>query len=101
LELTGVDKDEPVIPASYELYQNYPNPFNAATTITFRTSETGMVNLAIYNAAGQLVETLVDEQKRSGLHTVEWNARGVASGVYFYRLTAGTYSSTKKCVIVR
>ncbi|KPL19076.1 MAG: hypothetical protein AMJ92_05125 [candidate division Zixibacteria bacterium SM23_81] len=101
LGLTGVDKDEHAIPSSYELYQNYPNPFNATTTITFRISEAGMVNLAVYNAAGQLVEILVDEQKGTGLHMVEWNARGVASGVYFYRLTAGTYTSTKKCVIVR
>jgi flagellar hook assembly protein FlgD len=57
--------------------------------------------MAVYNVAGQLVQTLVDEQKDSGLHSVEWDARGIASGVYFYRLTAGDHSSAKKCVIAR
>jgi photosystem II stability/assembly factor-like uncharacterized protein len=101
LEPSGAEMDEGLIPTSYQLFQNYPNPFNATTTIQYRLSKPEMVRMAVYNVAGQLVQTLVDEQKDSGLHSVEWDARGIASGVYFYRLTAGDHSSAKKCVIAR
>jgi photosystem II stability/assembly factor-like uncharacterized protein len=98
---TGADADQKVTPAAYALYQNYPNPFNAKTTIAYRLPEPNFVNLSIYNVAGQLVETLVDEHQISGLHTVAWNARKVSSGVYFYRLTVGDHSSIRKCVLIR
>ena len=101
LEPTGADSKPPVIPASYQLLQNHPNPFNASTNISFRLPKGGVVNLSVYNVAGQLVETLTDGYRDVGLHTVEWNAQEVSSGVYFYRLTVGNHRSVKKCVLIR
>jgi len=89
------------LPTDFELLQNYPNPFNATTNIRYRTSEAGMVQLAVYNVAGQLVETLVDEYEEAGLHAVQWSAQDIASGVYLYRLTVGEHTLARKCVVVR
>ena len=59
------------------------------------------MNLSIYNVVGQLIETLVNEYDNAGFHTVEWNASRVGSGVYFYRIEAGEYTETKKCLILK
>ncbi|MFC1683748.1 T9SS type A sorting domain-containing protein, partial [Candidatus Zixiibacteriota bacterium] len=101
LNPTGVEQEQQTVPANFELFQNYPNPFNATTTISYRTSEAGMVHLAVYNVAGQLVEALVDEYKEAGRQTVKWDAKNVASAIYLYRLTAGEHTLARKCVIVR
>ncbi|HWR82159.1 MAG TPA: T9SS type A sorting domain-containing protein [Candidatus Deferrimicrobium sp.] len=94
------------LPASYALYQNYPNPFNPATHILFTTPRNGHVSITIYNVLGQRVTTLVDEQLPAGEHEVTWagvnhNGVPVASGIYFYRLVAETYVSTKTMVVVK
>jgi hypothetical protein len=90
------------------LDNNYPNPFNPTTTIKFSVAERGHVTLKIYNAAGQLVRTLVDEEKApvQGGFTAQWNGlsdhgQPVASGVYFYQLTAKNFSQTKKMVLLK
>ena len=95
-------EDSPrLYPNSFLLDQNYPNPFNPTTTISFELSMSTTVNLSIYNVTGQLVETLVSEHKNVGYHSVIWNASGVGSGLYFYRIEAGEYTETKKCVIIK
>jgi hypothetical protein len=93
-------------PAAYRLAQNYPNPFNPVTTIKFDIREKGQVSLKIYNVAGQLVRTLVEGELDAGSYAEDWKGLNdggskVASGVYFYRLEAGTFESVKKMVLLR
>ncbi len=87
-------------PVDFALSQNYPNPFNPTTNIEF-TVETGMVNLAVYNLAGQQVATLVNGMVESGTHTVTFDASNLTSGVYFYTLSANGQVATHKMVLVR
>jgi hypothetical protein len=89
------------IPAVFALQQNYPNPFNPSTMIRYQIPSTGKVNLKIYNVLGQQVETLVDEVQEAGYKSVKWNAEAVASGVYYYQLTAGTFSDVKKMMVIK
>lgn len=90
----------------YGLRQNVPNPFNPTTTISFALPQAGNVTLNVYNSAGQLVRTLYSGAKGSGIHQVTWDGRAdngakVASGVYFYRLVAGSYVETKRMVLLK
>jgi hypothetical protein len=92
--------------STYSLGQNYPNPFNPGTRITFDLKSTVPVSLKVYDVDGRLVRTLIDEKRDSGIHEVAWDgkddhAREVASGIYFYRLNAGSFSETKKMVLLR
>jgi hypothetical protein len=102
--ITG-DEDE--MPSYvYSLSQNYPNPFNPATTIRFSLREKGKVSIRIYDVAGRLVKTLVDEVRDAGAHAEPWdglNNRGakIASGVYFYKMESRHFSSTRKMVLLR
>jgi hypothetical protein len=85
-----------------ELGQNYPNPFNPATTIKFSLAEPQNVTLSVFNVRGQLVSRLIDgEQMAIGPHTVPFVANDLASGVYFYRLEAGSYVEMKKMVLMK
>lgn len=88
------------------LYNNYPNPFNPETTISFSLKEAGQVKLNVYNLKGQLVATLVDARLPEGSHKIVWNGkdrnnRSVASGVYFYRMQAANFSSTRKMILTK
>jgi hypothetical protein len=83
----------------FALQQNYPNPFNPKTTISFQIPKSSFVNLSVYNALGQRVETLVNEHKNAGSYTVDWNTDNVNAGIYFYRIQAGEFCSVKKCVV--
>ncbi len=85
----------------FALLQNYPNPFNPVTTLSLRLAKSALVNLSIYNIKGHLIRTLVNEQRSAGSHSVSWNAAGVSSGIYFYKITAGDFSAVKKCTILR
>ncbi len=100
--------DSPTRPPVYlnRLVQNYPNPFNPTTVIRFSVATGSQAHLAVYNVKGDLVRTLVDEFVQPGEHRVDWdgiNNKGypVASGVYFYRLKAGTFTDTKKLILLR
>ncbi len=89
-----------------ELKGNYPNPFNPETTISYSVMENTPVTIEIYNVKGQRVKTLVDEAKAAGPHSVVWkgvddNNRPVSSGVYFFKMNAGKYSSTKKMIMMK
>ena len=90
-----------MIPAEYHLAQNYPNPFNPETSIEYALPISGKVTLSVYNILGQEVKVLVDGQKEAGYHKVQWDAHGMASGVYFYRIQAGHFIGTKKCLILK
>ncbi|MBD3169861.1 MAG: T9SS type A sorting domain-containing protein [candidate division Zixibacteria bacterium] len=89
------------VPTSTALLSAYPNPFNASTTIPFEIAESANVTLKVYNLAGQVVETLVDGQMDAGQHVATWDASAVASGVYFYKLETGDYSTTRKMNLVK
>ncbi len=88
-------------PEKFKLNQNYPNPFNPTTTISYQLPESSHINLSIYNINGYLIDTLVNGYRNAGYYSVEWDARGLSSGVYFYRINAGEYSSVRKCAILK
>jgi len=88
------------------LAQNYPNPFNPQTTIAFSIAERTRVHLAVYNVNGALVRTLANDTRPAGVYQLDWDGRndngvGAASGVYFYKLTAGSFTQTKKMVLLK
>jgi len=87
--------------ARYDLAQNYPNPFNPTTTIAFSLPEPTFVSVKVFNARGQLVRNLVQEQRGAGRHELTLDARDMASGMYFYRIDAGSYSATKSMMLVK
>ncbi len=89
------------VPAVFALEQNYPNPFNPATSIKYSIPENQQVRLNVYNLLGQKVMTLVNGLQKAGEHEVSFNAANFASGVYFYKLEAGTQSSIKKMILLR
>jgi len=89
------------LPNNFSLEVNYPNPANPSTQITYTLPKATNVTLKIYDLLGREVALLVDERKLAGEHTVSWNAEGVPSGVYFYRIVAGDFIETKKMVLIR
>ncbi len=89
------------IPLEYSLSQNYPNPFNPATSISYTLPVDAHVSLIIYNMLGQEVTTLVDGELSAGEHTATWIASDVPSGMYIYRIEAGTFSAVKQLMIVK
>ena len=95
---------EPVsidFPKQFHLYQNYPNPFNPVTKISFDIPGNSFVNLRIFDMMGKEVATLVNKQLQSGNYESEWNAAGVPSGTYFYKLTVNEYSVTMKMILIK
>ncbi|HVO74611.1 MAG TPA: S8 family serine peptidase, partial [Ignavibacteriaceae bacterium] len=89
------------IPDKYFLYQNYPNPFNPNTIIQYSLPEQSNVSLKVYDILGNEVRTLVNRQQQSGNYKVEFKVNGLSSGVYFYRIQAGSFSETKKMIILK
>jgi hypothetical protein len=88
-------------PAQFSLEQNYPNPFNSTTDIRFQIADDGWVTLRVYDVLGREVATLVNEVKQPGEYTTRWDAGGVSSGVYFYRLQAGGFVQTKRMLLIK
>jgi flagellar hook assembly protein FlgD len=89
------------IPDKYGIEQNYPNPFNPSTQIQFQLPENNSVKLQIFDILGNLVTTLVDEQMEAGYHSVNWSASNLASGIYFYRMSSGTFIKTMKLMLLK
>jgi len=90
------------VPYKFYLEQNYPNPFNPKTTITYELQMTDEVELSIYNLLGQKIVTLVSAKRQPGTYSVEWDASGLASGIYMYRLESNSgYSQTRKMILYK
>jgi photosystem II stability/assembly factor-like uncharacterized protein len=98
---TGIEDDHPVKPNSFHLSDNYPNPFNPVTNISFTVGMYNYTSLRIYDLLGREVATLVSENLPAGNYTMQWNAAGLPSGVYFYRLQAGIFAETKKLLLLK
>ncbi len=96
-----MNEPKPTIPGKYALAQNYPNPFNPTTQIDYSVPKSGYVNITVYNVLGEKVTTLYSGVQQPGNHVVTFNADRFASGVYFYRLNAGSVSITKKMVLMK
>jgi len=92
---------EPSVVSHQSSVISYPNPFSECTTLEYNLEEPGMVTLTIFNNLGLECEVLVNEQQEQGEHQVQWNAEGLPSGIYFYRLMAGSQSSIGKMLVVR
>ena len=108
--LTGIGPRVPGdVAQEFRLDQNYPNPFNPATKISYQLSVVSEVKLLVYDILGRAVATVVNEQQQAGFHTASFDGSNLASGLYFYKLTAkaygaaggGQYSQTRKMVLVK
>ena len=97
----GVDESSGEKELTYNLGQNYPNPFNPVTTIEFQIAKPGFISLKVYDILGKEIETLINEKKSTGTYKVEFNGKNLSSGIYFYRLQAGSFVSTKKFVLLK
>ena len=103
-ELVGIDED--MLPDVFALHNNYPNPFNPVTNITYDIPEVAQVVLEIYNITGQKVRTLAQGQHEPGRYRIQWNATNdlgqpLSSGMYIYRIQAGSFVSVKKLILMK
>jgi len=97
----NVELENDHLPSNFTLSQNYPNPFNPVTKIKYSIPKTSFVNITVYDVLGREIKTLVNEEKTPGNYEVEFNASGLPSGVYFYRILAGSFSETKKLILLK
>lgn len=88
-------------PQFFELGQNYPNPFNAKTTIRFKLDHPGLVNITVYDILGREVSALINEMKTAGIHTLKFDATGLSSGIYIYKMKAGQMVKSRRMVYIR
>jgi photosystem II stability/assembly factor-like uncharacterized protein len=105
-QIIGIEPISEIIPSAYMLYDNFPNPFNPETSINFDipsvSGNSGVTTkLVIYDLTGQVIAVPVDSELRPGKYSIKWNAENYASGVYFYRLSAGRFYGIKKMVVVK
>ncbi|MBL8007511.1 MAG: T9SS type A sorting domain-containing protein [Ignavibacteria bacterium] len=89
------------IPAKFDMSQNYPNPFNPSTKINYDLPKDGQVSITLFDMTGRQVATIVNEAKTAGYYTVQFNASNLSSGMYFYRIAASDFVSTKKMVLIK
>ncbi|MFA3783886.1 sugar-binding protein [Melioribacteraceae bacterium 4301-Me] len=89
------------VPVQYSLEQNYPNPFNPTTQIKYSIARPGLVTLRVYDILGRLVKELVNQNQEAGQYTINFNASGLASGIYLYKLESGSFTSVKKLMLIK
>ena len=100
-DLVGVPGEKNSVPQNYSLSQNYPNPFNPTSTIAYALPRAGNVKLTVYDALGREVQVLVDEFKTAGTYNVTFDGSSLASGLYIYRISAGSFTDVKKMILVK
>ena len=99
--ITKVEKEDETIPTSFKLEQNFPNPFNPSTIIKFGVPERSSVVIKIFDILGGEVMTLINEEMEAGWYSREFNAPNYSSGIYIYRMQAGTYVNTRKMILIK
>ena len=99
--IASIDPENGESPSEFTLFQNYPNPFNPTTVISYQLPGVSNVKLVVYDLLGREVSVLVNERKNAGSYEVQFDASGLASGVYVFRLTAGSFVQSRKMVLVR
>ena len=101
--VTSIDDDNinEIIPHTFNLDQNYPNPFNPTTTIRFNISKIGLVKISVYDILGREVRVLVNEEKKPGVYSITFDAKNLASGIYFYTIRTGEYFQSKKMILLK
>jgi beta-glucanase (GH16 family) len=85
----------------FSLSQNYPNPFNSVTTLSYSIPSKNLVSLKVYNISGRVVSSIVSEEMQAGEYTREWDASNLPGGIYFCKLQAGTFSETRKFILIK
>ncbi len=98
---TSVERFDDTLPHEFRLDQNYPNPFNPSTTIRFALPKQEHATLIVYDVMGRKVATLVDEQLAAGEYSAVFDAGGIASGIYLYRIQAGSHVTTRRMIMVK
>ncbi len=99
---TAVKQDyQDTVPTDYIVYQNYPNPFNPSTNIRFALPKESHVKLTVFDVTGREIVTLVNDNLNAGVHTVEWSAKDLASGMYLYRIEAGSFVKVNKMILLK
>ncbi|MCB0285734.1 MAG: T9SS type A sorting domain-containing protein, partial [Calditrichaeota bacterium] len=99
--VTGIETVEPGVAKSYSLEQNYPNPFNPSTTIAFALPESQKISLKIFDITGKEIATLISGDRPAGSYQITFDASNLASGIYFYQLNAGSFSATKRMMLIK
>jgi len=94
-------EDQTDLPTDFKLMQNYPNPFNPNTIINYSVPKQGKVTIAVFNALGKQVATLVNEEKSAGNYKIDFNAENLSSGIYFYKMQANEFIQTKKMLLLK
>jgi hypothetical protein len=105
ISASTLKNENEINPSVFRLYQNHPNPFNPSTQIRYQLSISSHVKIAVYNTMGKIVKTLANEYQTAGFRSVKWdgknnNKQKVSSGVYFYSIQSGEFSSTKKMILL-
>jgi len=98
---SDIEETNTETPIIYELLQNFPNPFNPSTVISYSIPQSGFVQLKVYDLLGREVVSLVNEEQAMGNYEVEFNASGLTSGIYFYKLECNGFSKTKKLILMK
>jgi len=97
----GIHNNHGIVPVTYGLSQNYPNPFNPTTIISYNIPSSGSVKLSVYDVLGRELKVLVNEYQKAGEYNVSFDASNLPSGVYFYRITSGNFTDTKKMTLIK
>ena len=98
--ITGVSNGTE-IPKEYQIYQNYPNPFNPTTNIKFDVPKSSIVKIKVYDVTGKKISELVNQEMAPGVYNIDWNGTGYASGIYFYKITAGDFTKVMKMLLIK
>ncbi len=99
--IAGVENNIPLNPQRFSLEQNYPNPFNPSTTINYQLARSGFISLKVYDLLGRNISTIYEGYKPAGTYHEVFDARNLASGIYFYRLTGDNFSQVKKMLLLK
>lgn len=97
----GINNQNINLPVAYKLYNGYPNPFNPKTTIKYDIPKSSFVKMVIYDVQGKEVETLINKRQNPGSFEVQWDASNYASGIYICKIEAGSFTDTKKLVLIK